>query len=81
MVCSHYAKFIDQAHIEQKNWLVVRKAVGFERFESQEVLALLRALYQDMCLFVNFFQPAIKLIGKTEVDYKTHRNRDRAKTF
>ena len=70
----------DQAHIEQKNWSVVRKAVGFDRFESQDMLALLRALYEDMHLFVNFFQPVMKLVSKTVVDHKTHRIHDRAKT-
>lgn len=70
----------DQAHIEQKNWSVVRKAVGYDRFESPEMLALLRALYEDMHLFVNFFQPVMKLVGKTVVDHKTHRIHDCAKT-
>ena len=33
-----------------------------------------------MHLFVNFFQPVMKLVGKTVVDHKTHRIHDRAKT-
>ena len=63
-----------------KNWSVVRKAVGYDRFESPEMLELLRALYENMHLFVNFFQPVMKLVGKTVVDNKTHRIHDRAKT-
>ena len=59
---------------------MVRKAVGYDRFESQEMLELLRALYEDMHLFVNFFQPVMKLVGKSVVDHKTHRVHDRAKT-
>jgi len=77
--CRPYQKN-DQAHIEQKNWSVVRKAVGYDRFESQEMLDQLRSLYEDMHLFVNFFQPVMKLVGKTVVDHKTHRIHDRAKT-
>jgi hypothetical protein len=33
-----------------------------------------------MHLFVNFFQPMMKLVGKTAVDHKTHLVHDRAKT-
>ena len=77
--CRPYQKN-DQAHIEQKNWSVVRKAVGYDRFESPEMLELLRALYENMHLFVNFFQPVMKLVGKMVVDNKTHRIHDRAKT-
>ena len=77
--CRSYHKN-DQAHIEQKNWSVVRKAVGYDRFESPEMLELLRALYENMHLFVNFFQPVMKLVGKTVVGNKTHRIHDRAKT-
>ena len=59
---------------------MVRKAVGYDRFESPEMLELLRGCYEDMHLFVNFFQPVIKLVGKTVVDNKTHRIHDSAKT-
>jgi len=38
-------------------------------------------LYEDMHLFVNFFKPVRKLVGKTVVDHKTHRNYDRTKTL
>jgi hypothetical protein len=31
----------DQAHVEQKNWSVVRRLVGYDRYESREALAAL----------------------------------------
>ena len=36
----------DQAHVEQKNWSVVRRQLGYGRYESQEALAQLNAVYR-----------------------------------
>jgi hypothetical protein len=38
--------------------------VGYRRFEGLEAAALLADLYRSVRLFVNFFQPSFKLIGK-----------------
>jgi hypothetical protein len=38
--------------------------VGYRRFEGLEAAALLAQLYRSARLFVNFFQPSFKLIGK-----------------
>jgi len=70
----------DQAHVEQKNWSVVRHTIGYDRLESPEELALLRSIYTDLRLYINFFQPVLKLIGKERVDGKTIRTYDQAKT-
>lgn len=70
----------DQAHVEQKNWSVVRHTVGYDRLETQEELALLTAIYADLHLYINFFQPVLKLIAKERVDGKTIRTYDQAKT-
>ena len=70
----------DQAHVEQKNWSVVRHTVGYDRLESPEELALLTAIYADLRLYINFFQPVLKLIAKERVDGKTIRTYDPAKT-
>ena len=40
----------DQAHVEQKNWSVVRHLIGYDRFETEEELALLHSLYADEAL-------------------------------
>lgn len=70
----------DQAHVEQKNWSVVRRLIGYDRFETQAELAVLRAIYADLRLYVNFFQPVLKLIGKEQVDGKTVKRYDQAAT-
>jgi hypothetical protein len=61
--CRPYQKN-DQAFVEQKNGAVVRRMVGYRRFEGLEAATLLAELYRSVRLFVNFFQPSFKLIGK-----------------
>lgn len=70
----------DQAHVEQKNWSVVRHTVGYDRLDTPEELDLLHSIYSDLRLYVNFFQPVLKLVGKERIDGKTIRMYDRAKT-
>ena len=70
----------DQAHVEQKNWSVVRHLIGYDRFETQEELNLLNAIYADLRLYVNFFQPVLKLIGKEQIDGRTVKRYDLAAT-
>lgn len=70
----------DQAHVEQKNWSVVRHTVGYDRLETEQELALLRSIYANLRLYINFFQPVLKLVGKERIDGKTIRTYDRATT-
>jgi hypothetical protein len=70
----------DQAHVEQKNWSVVRHTVGYDRLETPSELELLNSIYSDLRLYINFFQPVLKLVGKDRIDGKTIRKYDRAKT-
>ena len=70
----------DQAHVEQKNWSVVRRIIGYDRYESTEALALMEAIYQDYRLYVNFFQPVLKLLQKWRIDNKVRKRYDTART-
>lgn len=54
----------DQCHVEQKNGSVVRKFVGYDRFEGIEPCRILGMLYDSLRLYVNFFQPSLKLLSK-----------------
>jgi hypothetical protein len=54
----------DQAHVEQKNWSVVRHTVGYDRWQTEQELVLLESIYDDLRLYINFFQPSLKLIAK-----------------
>jgi len=70
----------DPAHVEQKNWSVVRHVIGYDRLETQEQHALLESIYHDLRLYVNFFQPVLKLIGKERIGNKVIRKYDTART-
>ena len=70
----------DQAHVEQRNWTVVRQVVGYARYESSEALILLNVIYEDLRLFVNFFQPVMKLVNKTRVGSKVRKKYATAQT-
>jgi hypothetical protein len=70
----------DQAHVEQKNWSAVRRVVGYDRYESPQAHALLTAIYADLRLFLNFFQPTMKLLAKTRLGSKVHKRYEPAQT-
>ena len=70
----------DQAHVEQKNWSVVRREVGYDRWETEQERALLESIYDDLRLYINFFQPSFKLIAKERIGNKTIKRYDPAKT-
>ncbi|MBX9723220.1 MAG: ISNCY family transposase [Candidatus Obscuribacterales bacterium] len=70
----------DQAHVEQKNGNIIRRMVGFDRFDGDEAANAMLALYQVLRLYVNFFQPSLKLVSKSRVGSKTVKAYDRAQT-
>ncbi len=57
-------------HVEQKNWAVVRRTVGYLRYDTTEQLQTLNALYEKLRLYTNFFQPVQKLIRKERTGAK-----------
>ncbi len=63
----------DSAYVEQKNWSVVRRAVGYGRYDSPEQLDLLNTLYARLHLYVNFFLPVMKLEEKARMGSKVKR--------
>jgi hypothetical protein len=54
----------DQAWIDQKNGAVVRKLLGYRRFEGLGAAEAITRLYGASRLSVNFFQPSFKLASK-----------------
>lgn len=69
----------DQAHVEQKNWSVVRHTIGYDRMETEQEFASLENTYQDLRPYINFFQPVLKLIGKERMGNKIVRKYDTAR--
>jgi hypothetical protein len=70
----------DSCHIEQKNWSVVRRLIGYDRYSSRAALEALNRIYDDLRLYVNFFQPVMKLVTKTRHGAKVHKVYDTART-
>ena len=77
--CREYHKN-DQAHVEEKNWSVVRRYTGYKRFETQEQVDLLNKLYEQLRLYFNFFQATQKLERKERINGKVKRVYPKAKT-
>jgi len=70
----------DNCFVEQKNWSVVRRAVGYCRYDTEEELQVLNELYESLRLYTNFFQPVMKLIEKERIGSKVRKKYDKAKT-
>lgn len=54
----------DGAHVEQKNWAVVRTVVGYHRYDTAAELLLLNKIWVLQSQITNFFLPQQKLISK-----------------
>ena len=70
----------DNCYVEQKNWPVVRQQVGYGRYDTPVELEALRRLYRVLRLYVNFFQPQMKLVAKTRRGAKVTKRFDPART-
>jgi hypothetical protein len=71
----------DNAHIEEKNWTVVRQYIGYDRLNNPEQLELLNDLYRnELNCFLNYFLPSVKLISKERQGSKIKKKYDKAKT-
>ena len=70
----------DQAHVEQKNWSVVRRTAGYFRYDTPRELDLLNQLWPLTSLQVNLFLPQHKLIAKTRTGARVRKTYDTATT-
>ena len=70
----------DSCFVEQKNYSVIRRTVGYGRYDTMEELVVLNELYSHLRLYVNFFQPVRKLIKKERMGSKVIKRYDEAKT-
>jgi len=70
----------DNCFVEQKNYSIVRRAVGYARYDTEAQLHLLNELYATLRLYTNFFQPTMKLKAKERVGSKVTKRYDEAQT-
>ena len=77
--CRTYHKN-DQAHVEQKNWSVVRQLIGYDRYEGQVACDQLNRIYDLLALYVNVWLPVMKLTGKERHGATVRKQYDTAMT-
>lgn len=70
----------DQAYVEQRNGLGVRRRVGYDRYSSQAALQALQRLYALLRLQVNFVRPVRKLVGKRRCGARVTKRYDAPRT-
>ena len=70
----------DNPYVEQKNWSVIRRLVGYGRYETQRQVNLMNALYSIYRLYVNHFLPVQKLVSKIRQGNKVKKIYDDPKT-
>lgn len=70
----------DNCFVEQKNYSVVRKTVGYQRYEGEEDLELLNEIYKRLRLITNYFTPSMKLIRKERIGSRVIKKYDIPKT-
>ena len=71
----------DNAHIEEKNWTIVRQYIGYDRLEKFEMVEMLNDLYRnEMNYFLNFFISSSKLLTKQRIGSKIKKIHQSPKT-
>jgi len=70
----------DSCHVEQKNWTVIRRVIGYDRFSSRAAFQALGDVYKLLRLYINFFQPVSKLVRKSRHGAKVYKVYDAAQT-
>lgn len=70
----------DNAYVEQKNWSVVRRAVGYFRYDTPREMELLNRLWVEHTQLTNLFVPQQKLVSKTRTGAKVSKRYDKATT-
>ena len=66
----------DGAHVEQKNWHIVRQTVGYHRYDTPGELELLNRIWALQRLLTNHFGPQQKLLTKTRTGAKITKTYD-----
>ncbi len=70
----------DNCFVEQKNYTIVRRHVGYQRLAGPEQLTLVNELYRYLRLYANYFQPVMKLKSKERHGSQVKKTYDVAQT-
>jgi hypothetical protein len=70
----------DGCHVEQKNWDIARRTVGYWRYDTPSEVALLNQIWAALSPLMNLFTPQQKLLTETRVGAKVTRTYDTGQT-
>ena len=71
----------DNAHVEEKNWSIIREYIGYQRFDKEQMVEKLNDLYtNEWNDYFNFFIPSMKLVEKYRKGSKIIKKHDKPKT-
>lgn len=77
---SRSGKKNDNAFIEERNGNIVRKWIGYERYDTEEHVVALNNLYEVLDLYLNHFQAVRRCVKRERVEARYVRRYDRAQT-
>lgn len=63
----------DNMYVEERNGHVVRKYLGYERFDAIEIVPLMNELYDVLAPYLNHFRPVRRMIKKERVGARYRR--------
>jgi transposase InsO family protein len=70
----------DNAHVEQKNYTIVRHGAGYFRYDTPREQELLNRLWTHQTQLTNLFVPQQKLVSKTRTGAKVRKRYDKPTT-
>jgi len=70
----------DNPFVEQKNWSVVRRIAGYDRYDTLRQVRLLNQVYAVYRLYINFFLPVMKQKEKVRVGSRVRKIFDAPQT-
>lgn len=71
----------DNAHVEQKNFTHVRRVFGWKRLAGDAIVQAMNELYaSDLRVWMNYFQPSVKLVSRERVGARVRRKYDPPRT-
>lgn len=59
---------------------MIRRIIGYDRFSTRAAFTAFNDIYTLLRLFMNFFQPVLKLVGKTRHGARVHKVYEVART-
>lgn len=70
----------DNMYIEERNGHIVRKFVGYTRWDAPNIVDVLNELYDVLIIYTNHFVPVRKCLKKEKMESRYIRHYDTAKT-